>query len=260
MLRNRSHGSVIQSAIDLKSWIARTPTVAEARPAVCLGCKAASCPVGGRIQLHGHGVRQRQVRGPPGPGEDAAVALITGRRYRCVPCGAVFLVVPREVLPRRQYSAAAIGLALALWGLVQATALAVRLRVSPATALGFDAMAGWVTLRRWAKAVKQRRRRSRRARIPRRGTCRSSSARSSALRTRREGERGNEAETSAHLNGPLPRREAIRDKGPPPKRRKEDLRNGPERPETERARRADRDLSRDDPRPRHAPRARPRAA
>ena len=68
----------------------------------------------------------------------------------------MFLVVPREVLPRRQYSAAAIGLALALWGLVQATALAVRLRVSPATTLGFNAMAGWVTLRRWAKAVKRR--------------------------------------------------------------------------------------------------------
>jgi hypothetical protein len=148
---------VIQSAINLKSWIARTPTVAEARPAACLDCNAASCPVGGRIQLHGHGLRQRQVRGPPGPGEAAVVVVITGRRYRCVPCGALFLVVPREVLPRRQYSAAAIGLALALWGLVQATALAVRLRVSPATSLGFDAMAGWVTLRRWAKAVKQRR-------------------------------------------------------------------------------------------------------
>ena len=37
-------GSVIQSAIDLKSWIARTPTVAEARPAACLGCEAAELP------------------------------------------------------------------------------------------------------------------------------------------------------------------------------------------------------------------------
>lgn len=83
------------------------------------------------------------------------VVLITGRRYRCVRCSALVLVVPREVLPRRQYSAAAIGFALALWGLVQATALAVRLRVNPATTLGFDAMTGWVTLRRWAKAVKQ---------------------------------------------------------------------------------------------------------
>jgi hypothetical protein len=156
-LKNRSHGSVIQSALDLKSWIAQMPTVAEARPAACPGCKAASCPFGGRIQLQGHGLRDRQVRGPPGPGEEAAVIVIAGRRYRCVCCCAVVLVVPREVLPRRQYSAAAIGLAFALWGLMHATAEAVRLRVSPARALGFDAMTGWVTLRRWAKAVRARR-------------------------------------------------------------------------------------------------------
>lgn len=107
--------------------------------------------------MHGHGLRRRQVRGPAGLGEVAAVVEIVGRRYRCVRCGALLLVVPREVLPRRQYSAAAIGLALALWGLVQATAFAVRRRVSPGTALGVDALTGWVTLRRWAKAVKQRR-------------------------------------------------------------------------------------------------------
>jgi len=154
---NRSQSSVIQSVIDLKSWIAQTPTVDEARPAACRGCGAASCPVGGRIQIHGHGLRERQVRGPPGPVEAPALVVVEGRRYRCVCCGAVFLVVPREVLPRRQYSAAAIGLALALWGLVRETAHAVRRRVSPAKTFGFAAMPGWVTLRRWAKAVKQRR-------------------------------------------------------------------------------------------------------
>ena len=156
MKKNRSHGRIIQSEITLKHWIAQTPTVAEARPAACLGCKAASCPVGGRIQVHGHGFRERQVRGPLGLGEKPVVIGIPGRRYRCVVCDSVFLVVPREVLPRRQYSAAAIGFALALWGLVKATAIAVRLQISPSTVLGFDAMTGWVTLRRWAKAVKTR--------------------------------------------------------------------------------------------------------
>ena len=82
---------------------------AEARPAACLDCKAASGPVGGRIQIHGHGLRERQVRGPLGPGEKAVAVGVPGRRYRCMVCGAVVLVVPREVLPRRQYSAAAIG-------------------------------------------------------------------------------------------------------------------------------------------------------
>lgn len=156
MSRTRSGGSVIQSSIDIKSWQHRPPTVAEARPAACPHCKAASCPVGGRIQLHGHGVRERQVCGPPGPDEAAAAVVLTGRRYRCVCCGAILLVVAREVLPRRQYSAAAIAFALALWGLVWATALAVRRRVSPSKELGFTAMTGWATLRRWAKAVKQR--------------------------------------------------------------------------------------------------------
>ena len=32
--------------------------------------------------------------------------------------------------------------------------MAVRLQINPSTVLGFDAMTGWVTLRRWAKAVK----------------------------------------------------------------------------------------------------------
>ena len=126
-------------------------------PAGRLPClQGRELPGRGRIQIHGHGLRERQVRGPLGPGEKAAAIGVPGRRYRCVVCDSVFLVVPREVLPRRQYSAAAIGFALALWGLVGLTAIAVRLQISPSKVLGFDAMTGWVTLRRWAKAVKTR--------------------------------------------------------------------------------------------------------
>lgn len=75
------------------------------------------------------------------------------RRYRCVPCGLVSTVVPQGILARRLYSASAIGLALALWGLVLATAVQVRQRVSPATIVGATAARGWTTLRRWARAV-----------------------------------------------------------------------------------------------------------
>ena len=156
MSRKRSGSSVIQSDIDIKSWHRRMPTVAEARPAACPECKAASCPVGGRLQLHGHGLRERQVCGPPAPDEAPVALVLAGRRYRCVRCRATLLVVPRGVLPRRQYSAAALGLALALWGLVRATALEVRRRVSPAKELGINALLGWVTLRRWTKAVRRR--------------------------------------------------------------------------------------------------------
>jgi hypothetical protein len=109
--------------------------------------------VGGPIQLHGHGTRERQVRGPGGPEGPAVLVTIVARRYRCVPCGAVVIVVPREVRGRRVYSASAIGFALALWALLGVTAAQVRRQVCPATILGNAAMTCWATLRRWARDV-----------------------------------------------------------------------------------------------------------
>ena len=63
------------------------------------------------------------------------------------------LVVPREILPRRLYTAPAIGLALCLWGLLAATEAAVRRRVSPLLVVGAAAHGTWVTLHRWASAM-----------------------------------------------------------------------------------------------------------
>jgi hypothetical protein len=103
--------------------------------------------------MHGHGTRERQVFGPCGPGQAPVAVVILARRFRCLRCDAVLLVVPREVLPRRRYSASAIGLALALFGLVLATAANVRTRVCPASLVGPTAATGWATLRRWAQAV-----------------------------------------------------------------------------------------------------------
>jgi hypothetical protein len=156
MQKNRSAASVVQSLLDIKGWLQRQPTVAEVRPGCCPACGAASCPVGLAIQLHGHGTRERHVCGPTAPGAPPALVTVTARRYRCVPCGAVIIVVPREVVGRRVYSASAIGFALALWGLVLATAAEVRRRVCPATILGGAAI-GWATLRRWARDVARRR-------------------------------------------------------------------------------------------------------
>jgi hypothetical protein len=153
MPRNRSGASVIQSPIEIKRWLEQPPTVSEARPTRCPVCGAASCPVGGPIQVQGHGTRERQVCGPDAPGAAPGLIVVTARRYRCVRCSAVSIVVPREVQGRRLYSASAIGLALALWGLALATAAEVRRRVSPFKILGDAAVGGWVTLRRWARAV-----------------------------------------------------------------------------------------------------------
>jgi hypothetical protein len=156
MSKNRGGSSVVQSELSLKAWQEHPPTVAEARLSRCPQCAAASCPVGGPIQLHGHGTRERLVFGPGGPTEAATIATIVARRYRCVVCDAVSIVVPREVRGRRQYSASAIALALALWGLLLATAAEVRRRVSPAKVVGDTAARGWATLRRWARAAEQK--------------------------------------------------------------------------------------------------------
>jgi hypothetical protein len=155
--RKRSGASVLESAIDIKRWQQRPPTVVEARPARCPVCGVASCPVGGPICLQGHGRRERQIWGSAGPDEPPEMISVTARRYRCVPCGAVLVVVPRGVRGRRVYSASAIGFALALWGLLLATAAEVRRRVSPASLLGDAAITGWATLRRWARDIARRR-------------------------------------------------------------------------------------------------------
>lgn len=76
------------------------------------------------------------------------------RRYLCLGCGAVILVVPRAMLPRRWYSGSAIALALALYGLERQPPADIRSRTSPFKVVGSAAVGGWVTLERWADAVR----------------------------------------------------------------------------------------------------------
>jgi hypothetical protein len=58
--------------------------------------------------------------------------------------------VQRELLPRRLYTACAIGLALAVWALMGGTETETRARVSPFVIVGATAQTRWMTLRRWA--------------------------------------------------------------------------------------------------------------
>jgi hypothetical protein len=148
-----STSRIVYNALDVKGWLARPPSAAEARPGRCPGCEAASQPVGGALGLHGHGVRDRQLRGPLAADGEPTTAVVWCRRYRCTRCGAIVLVMPRGVAPRRQYSQAAISMALALWGLMAMPAEAVRERVCAWRARG-QASAGWSTLRRWAQAAR----------------------------------------------------------------------------------------------------------
>ena len=89
--------------------------------------------------------------GPEELGDGSAVAAIAVRRYRCTRCSAVFIVVPRGVLPRLRYGAVAVALALALWSVEGMSAAEVRSCVSPFPFVGHDARRGWGSLRRWAR-------------------------------------------------------------------------------------------------------------
>lgn len=148
----QSQEQICRSSIKVKEWLIQMPSVSAARPAQCLGCGAASRPVGKRLVVHGDGTRERQLRGPMTAAGVPQSFGVLARRYECQGCGACMLVVPSEVLPHRQYTACAIGLALAKWSSGDSEA-AVRDCVSPLRIIGDAAFAKWITLRRWAAAA-----------------------------------------------------------------------------------------------------------
>jgi len=154
---DRSGIRFVQVALHVKDWIARPPTADEVRPGRCPACGAAGRPVGASLGLHGHGVRERHQWGPVAPGAAPLVIGVVLRRYQCQSCGAVVVVGPRGLLRRRLYSAGAVALALALYGVGRLSAVEVRRRVSPLRLVGATAAASWTSLRRWCWAVRARR-------------------------------------------------------------------------------------------------------
>jgi predicted alpha/beta hydrolase len=90
-------------------------------------------------------------------GGQPQTVVIRVRRYRCRGCGALVAVVPRGVLRGRHYSAGAIGLALVLFGVVGLPLAEVRARVSPWSVVGETARTTWLAVRRWIRAVRERR-------------------------------------------------------------------------------------------------------
>ena len=127
------------------------PSVEAARPGHCPICTTPSRPTGERLALHGHGRRRRQPSGPQEPDGPPTSVGVRARRYLCVVCGAVIVVVPCELLPRRQYSACAIALAVALYGVEHLHVANVRVLVSTWEA---DRAVGWITLRRWLRSIR----------------------------------------------------------------------------------------------------------
>jgi len=151
---DRNDTRIVQAELDVKTWLARPPTVDEVRPGRCPACDAPSRPAGEPVGLHGHGLRERHQWGPVELGAAAVLIGILARRYQCQACGAVVMVVPRGIVRRRLYSASAIALALALYGAAALAPGEVRRRVSPLRIVGATAAAGWASLRRWSRAVR----------------------------------------------------------------------------------------------------------
>lgn len=107
--------------------------------------------------LHGHGVRERQLRGPPEPGFLPKLLDIIVRRYACQACGAIVVVGPGELVRRHIFTGSAIAWALALFGISKLSPPRVRVLVSPQVRIGFTATRSWASLRRWARAVREAR-------------------------------------------------------------------------------------------------------
>lgn len=150
MNEKRSARGIIHAELDVKAWIEDFPGVDQVRPRQCLECGAAARPPGRALGIVGHGVRDRQVRGPLAPGEPPATITIQVRRYRCRGCEAIHTVAPRGLATFRHYAAEAIGLALWMVGVLGLSTVEVRRRISPWQS--FEAGA-WVSVRRWLNAI-----------------------------------------------------------------------------------------------------------
>lgn len=101
----------------------------------------------------GHGLRERQVRGPAGPQGEPETRLILVRRYRCRLCGGLTTVLPRGLTARRHYSASAIGLSLCLYGMQRLSVGDTRRRVCT-WPVGFETER-WTTLPSWISAIEE---------------------------------------------------------------------------------------------------------
>jgi hypothetical protein len=115
-----------------------------------MACDAPSRVPGKALTIVGHGLRGRGVEGPAEPGAAPTTLELLTRRYACLACDAILVVVPRGVGRSARYSLSAIAYALALWGYVRTPAAGVRAATSAARARGFASPEQWSSLRRWS--------------------------------------------------------------------------------------------------------------
>jgi hypothetical protein len=78
---------------------------------------------------------------------------VVTRRYACRACGAILVVVPREVGRAHRYTLSAIAAALSWWSHGRQTAASVRARVSTAKVIGASSSKRWASLSRWTRCA-----------------------------------------------------------------------------------------------------------
>lgn len=149
--KRRSGEAIVYSDVVVKKWVEETPAVERVRPASCTRCGGASRVPGRPLRLVGHGVRERQVRGPSSADSAPEITTVLSRRYCCRECGATTTVLPRGLHARRHYSGSAIGLALCLFGVLRFSVAETRRRVCAWNA-GLST-GGWSTLKKWVDAI-----------------------------------------------------------------------------------------------------------
>ncbi len=84
-------------------------------------------------------------------GERTEIVEILVRRYVCLGCGAVVLVVPADIAWRHLYTRVVIAGALAHWSYAGFAAKAVRTTFGAFRIVG-SAVTGWPSLKRWSRA------------------------------------------------------------------------------------------------------------
>lgn len=146
---------VVRARMGESEWRAAPPSAAAVRPPLCLVCGKGAWR-GEQLRIISHGLRPRGQLGPSSATGSSKPTRrsVLARRYRCAVegCGAVMLVAPASVAPRLQYSACAVGLAVALWAKIDGEMSRLPADV---VAQGSGASSGR-QLRRWTAAIAKR--------------------------------------------------------------------------------------------------------
>ncbi len=133
-------------------WVDHPPDVHSARPSVTPCCGRAAAPPDGPLLLHGHGTRERVVRGVltlDGRRDFHEVLL---RRYRSTCCGVTCTVAPADVVPYKRFGAVSIALTMGYFGVWCESLAKVRERLNPLPQRGFDDF-GWRAAQRWITTI-----------------------------------------------------------------------------------------------------------